>query len=300
MALEVSGPDTVIEAPPGFKFVAFEIARRTGASVSGRAVWGSCDVGVRSGNVVHLGHGVPPNIAARLERHTRGRVEKLGRDLYVLRHSSGIAYFVPVYYRVPETVLGRLDVEVPRDSYVYYPLPYRLIAEFVAEKLGLQLLDEPMTGCWVPKYPDKPSLVVASGLFYPLTLKLLNPDVRVFALDPFSKRLQDVDREFKRLAGLKARAWLSGGSAAVLVTSKPGQMVGRETINRVASRLGAVVVEVDEASPELIDDLPVDYVVNTACPRIGFDDLDRISKPVINIGEVLRGYDLRNVLHWPL
>ena len=300
MALEVSGPDTIIEAPPGFKFVAFEIARRTGASVSGRAVWGSCDVGIKSGKVVHLGHGVPPNIAARLERHTQSRVEKLGRDLYVLRHSNGVAYFVPVYYRVPETALNELDMDIPSDSYVYYPLPYRLIAESLTEKFGLRLLSEPMTGCWVPRYPDKPSLVVASGLFYPLTLKLLNPDAQVFALDPFSKRLQDVDASFKRLAGLKAKAWLSGGSVAILVTGKPGQMVSRETINQVASRLGAVVVEVDEASPELIDDLPVDYVVNTACPRIGFDDLDRISKPMLNIGEVLHGYDLRNVLHWPL
>ncbi len=61
-----------------------------------------------------------------------------------------------------------------------------------------------------------------------------------------------------------------------------------------------VVIDLNEVSPDYINNLPVDAVVNTACPRIGIDDLDRFAKPVINAGDVLKvnTLDLSNLLVW--
>jgi len=298
LVFDIIDSDTLIEAPPGFKYVAFELAKKTGARVSGRPIWGSCDTADVSGNVVHLGHGVPPNISARLIRNLGGSIDKIDVDTYVLKRTNGKTYFVPVYYRVPSLTLPN---DLPNGSPIYFPVPYRLIAEEIAEKLGGELVEPPMTGCWVAKPPSDVNVVVAAGYFYPLTLKLLKPNAKVYGFDPFSQRVLDVDLRFVELARLKAGTWLvDRGSKAIIISTKPGQMVDGELVRELSKRLNAVVVAVDEASPELLNDMPVDVVINAACPRIGFDDLDRVSKPVLNLGEVLHGFDLVNVLKWPL
>ncbi|MEL9991357.1 MAG: diphthamide synthesis protein [Thermoproteus sp.] len=293
--LSLLGPDVLVEAPPGFKRVALELARRTGAKVSGRPVWGSCDVGLQDAEalglkrVVHLGHGVPPNIGHLLKKNTGGSLEKIDVDTYLLKARGVEAYFVPVYY-VPPPSLPR-----PPAGKIYFPLPYRLIAEELALQHSMEVAREPITGCWVGEPPGGPAVVVSSGYFYPLAVKLFYPDVEVWGYDPFRGKSYSVEGEYRRLMGLKARAHLGGWKKAVVVVSrKPGQMQ-REEAERVAARLGAVVVEVDETSPELLDDLGADLVVNTACPRVGFDDLDRIKTPVVNLHE-LEGFKPQNIV----
>ncbi|MDT7862821.1 MAG: diphthamide synthesis protein, partial [Vulcanisaeta sp.] len=61
-----------------------------------------------------------------------------------------------------------------------------------------------------------------------------------------------------------------------------------------------VIIDADEVSPDVVNNLPVDAVVNTACPRVGIDDLDRFAKPVINVGDLLKRniLDLNNLLIW--
>lgn len=296
MVLELLGPKSVVEAPPGFKALAMELARRTGSKVSGRAVWGSCDVGLDEARalgaerIVHLGHGVPPNIAYLLKKNTGGRVEKIDTDTYVLRAQGIEAYFVPVYYMPPE------DLPSPPLGKLYFPVPYRLIAEELAARYRLELAAEPITGCWVGEAPAGSAVVVSPGYFYALAVKLFYPEAQVWALDPFNRRVVPIESEYRRLMGLKARAYLARRDKVIVVVSrKPGQMQ-REAAERAAEKLGGVVVELDEASPELLDDLQADLIVNTACPRIGFDDLDRIKTPVINLKELEEGFKPQNII----
>ncbi len=277
--------DTLIEAPPGFKWLAAEIAARTGAAVSGRPVWGSCDVRIdpRYRRIFHLGHGVPPNIAHLLQKNLGARVEKLGEDLYRLEAGSAEVYFIPVYYRPPPA----LPKPGPPGK-LYYPVPYRRIAEAIHRETGLPTARDPITGCWVGEPPGEVAYVVATGLFYPLTLKLFYPEARVYQIDPFRGEVRDVEPDFARVMKLKARSHLAEPRrAAVLVSTKPGQRQD-DKARELAAR-GLTVVVLDEAAPEYIDDLQFDLVVNTACPRIGIDDLDRIKTPVLNYYEYIHG-----------
>lgn len=284
-ALELAGPEAIIEAPPGFKWVALEIARRTGAKVSGRPVWGSCDVGIADATalglrrVIHLGHGVPPNIASLLKANTRGEVEKIGVDAYRLAAERVEVYFLPVYYKPPA------EAPRPPSGKLYFPVPYRLIAERLSSQYSMPMAKEPITGCWVGERPEGAAVVVAAGYFYPLTLKLFYPSAEVWGYDPFSGRAFSVEERYRKLAGLKARAYaVEGRRGLVVVSRKPGQMLLRRA-EEIAKSRGWAVVVLDEASPELIDDLGADLVINTACPRIGFDDLDRLRTPVLNLHE---------------
>ncbi|AAL64597.1 diphthamide synthesis protein [Pyrobaculum aerophilum] len=275
--------ETLIEAPPGFKWLAIEIASKTGAAVSGRPVWGSCDVRLdkRYKRIFHLGHGVPPNVAYLLEKNLGGKVERLDTDLYVLKAGGIEVYFIPVYYIPPP----RLPLP-QKGGKIYFPVPYRRIAEAVHRQTGFPMAREPITGCWVGEPPGNVAYVVATGLFYPLTLKLFYPESRVFQIDPFRGEVRDVEGDFARILKLKARAHVTEAKrVAVLLTTKPGQRQD-EKARELAAR-GHTVVVLDEASPDYIDDLQFDLVINTACPRIGIDDLDRIKTPIINYYEYI-------------
>ncbi len=293
--LALLGPDVLLEAPPGFKWAAVELARKTGAKLSGRAVWGSCDVGLtdaiymKAKRIVHLGHGVPPNVGYLLKKNTGGTLEKIDVDTYLLRTNDVEVYFVPVYY-IPPPNLPR-----PPMGKIYFPVPYRLIAEELALQHSMEMAREPITGCWVGEPPDGSAVVVSSGYFYPLAVKLFYPNAEVWGYDPFKGKAFPVEGEYRRLMGLKARAYMSKKERVIVVVSrKPGQMQ-REEAERVAAQMNGVVVEVDEASPDLLDDLGADLIVNTACPRIGFDDQDRIRTPVVNLHE-LQGFTPQNII----
>ncbi|AKT35469.1 diphthamide biosynthesis enzyme Dph1/Dph2 domain [Pyrobaculum sp. WP30] len=280
-----AGPDTLIEAPPGFKWVAVEIAEKTGAAVSGRPVWGSCDVRLDPAyrRIFHLGHGVPPNIAHLLQRNLGAAVERLDTDLYRLRREDVEVYFIPVYYKPPPQLPKPAE-----EGKIYFPVPYRKIAEKLHAETGLPLAKEPITGCWVGEPPGPVAYVAATGLFYPLTIKFFYPEAKVYQIDPFRGEVRDVEPDFARLMKLKARAHLATPRrVAVLLTTKPGQRQDEKARN--LATMGMTVVVLDEASPDYIDDLQFDLVINTACPRIGIDDLDRVKTPILNYHEYKEG-----------
>lgn len=282
-----AGPDTLIEAPPGFKWLAIEIAKKTGAKISGRPVWGSCDVRITDAaalgakRIFHIGHGVPPNIVYLLGKNLGAKISKIDTDLYLMKAEVDV-YFIPAYYRPPPSL--------PRPQEpgkIYYPLPYRKIAEKIGENTGYPLAREPITGCWVGESPGAVAYVVATGLFYPLTLKLFYPDARIYQIDPFRGEIRDVEQDYMTVMKRKARAHLvTPNKIAAILSTKPGQRQDDKAAELAAQ--GYVVVVLDEASPEYIDDLGFDLVINTACPRIGIDDLDRIKTPVLNYHEFKR------------
>jgi 2-(3-amino-3-carboxypropyl)histidine synthase len=275
-----AGPDTLIEAPPGLKWLAIEIAKKTGAAVSGRAVWGSCDVKIEKGfrRIFHLGHGLPPNIAYLLEKNLSAKIEKL-EDLYKVTLGEVEIYYLPVYYKPPPQ-LPKLE----KSGKIYYPLPYRRIAEAIHRETGFEIAKEPITGCWIGEPPGEIAYVVATGLFYPLTVKLFYPEAEVYQVDPFRKEVKNIEGEFSTILKRKARAHITEPRrVAVLLSTKPGQRQDDKALELAAK--GFTLIVLDEASPELIDDLQFDLVINTACPRIGIDDLDRVKTPILNYYE---------------
>lgn len=280
-----AGPDTLIEAPPGFKWLALEIAKKTGAAVSGRAVWGSCDVKIERGfkKIYHLGHGVPPNVAYLLQKNLSAKIEKLEEDLYKMSTRDADVYFIPVYYKPPPD-LPKLE----KPGKLYFPLPYRKIAEALRRENGFEMARDPITGCWVGEPPGERAYVVATGVFYPLTLKLFYPEAEVLQVDPFRGQIKNVEEDFLLVLKRKAKAHLAEPKkVAVLLSTKPGQRQDDKAAELAAR--GYTLIVLDEAAPDLVDDLQFDLVVNTACPRIGIDDLDRVKTPIVNFYEFKLG-----------
>lgn len=128
-------------------------------------------------------------------------------------------------------------------------------------------------------------LYVGTGMFHPAGVALATGK-RVIALDPYTglASVVDVSRMVRRRFAVMEKA-RGAKCFGVLVASKEGQ-------NRMAlaERLCLLhddthIVLIREITPDALLNLGFDAYVNTACPRIAYDDQDRFPRPVLSPSE---------------
>jgi len=125
-------------------------------------------------------------------------------------------------------------------------------------------------------------LFVGTGLFHPTGIQLAT-GARVVALDPYSGEARIVDASGllrKRFAVLEKAK--SAESFGVILSTKSGQQ--RTELARHLADLSdkAVIVAMGEVTPDELLNLGFDAYVNTACPRIAYDDQIRWGVPVLS------------------
>ncbi len=151
-----------------------------------------------------------------------------------------------------------------------------------------------LLGCGIEKFKERfdAFLYVGDGYFHPMALMLKN-DKPVFIYNPFSKQFKGLDK--KMVEKIKARIkaayakFLSAEKVGVIISTKPGQN------NKDAYKLEEkypkkkfYFLVFDTVDFEQLTNFNFcDVFVNTACPRISYDDSDKIQKPVINIRDIL-------------
>jgi 2-(3-amino-3-carboxypropyl)histidine synthase len=156
-------------------------------------------------------------------------------------------------------------------------------------------------GCNVEQYrtyTDKEFdafLYIGDGLFHPKALAWKNEGKKVFAYDPFIEKFSEIKGEdieqIKKRHKAALSTFLISKKIGVLITTKPGQYMLKKAL------------KLKEQYPEKeffffvdntynfnsLEDFPfVEVWINTACPRIGFDDSIRMSKAIINIEDVIK------------
>ena len=128
-------------------------------------------------------------------------------------------------------------------------------------------------------------LYVGTGVFHPLGVQLAT-GARVIALDPYTGEAGEVsaDRFLRRRHALIEKA-RNAENFGIIVSLKAGQ-------NRygLARRLGSLsdkgfLVIMDEVTPDELLNLGFPCYVNTACPRLAYDDQARYPVPVITPAE---------------
>ncbi|MDD1694459.1 MAG: diphthamide biosynthesis enzyme Dph2 [Methanoregula sp.] len=125
-------------------------------------------------------------------------------------------------------------------------------------------------------------LYVGTGLFHPIGIAL-STKKPVIALDPLAGIASEVSGETllrRRFAVIeKARGAKSVG---IIVSTKSGQR--RMDLARRLAGLSpaAVIVTIQEVSPDELLNLGFGCYVNTACPRLAYDDQVRFPVPVLS------------------
>ena len=137
---------------------------------------------------------------------------------------------------------------------------------------------------------------MGDGWFHPNEI-LLHNEKPVIAYNPFSDHLEILDpKDVERIKRLKKGALLSfhsKKSIGVIVSLKPGQLFFRPALKleeRYPDKTFHYVVFNTIEFFQMDNFNFVECWVNTACSRIGVDDLEKFSKPVVNLEDVLHDF----------
>jgi 2-(3-amino-3-carboxypropyl)histidine synthase len=159
------------------------------------------------------------------------------------------------------------------------------VAVCVAEGSGRTPLRGQVLGCCFTAARETGAAVilfVGTGVFHPVGIALATK-ARVIALDPLTGTVQEVNADAllrRRFAVIeKAR---QAERIGIILSTKSGQQ--RPDLARRLAALSerAVILTMQEVSPDELLNLGFGCYVNTACPRLAYDDQVRFSVPVLS------------------
>lgn len=129
-------------------------------------------------------------------------------------------------------------------------------------------------------------LCISAGKFYALGLTL-ETEKPVLSLDLEKGCIEDLKEEKNKIK--KVEAWNKSElehakRVGILVSWKLGQIKPSFEVKRKLEKMGKTVyvLAMDEISPQKLEGLKLDLLINCACPRIGIDDLEMYKIPLIN------------------
>jgi 2-(3-amino-3-carboxypropyl)histidine synthase len=137
-------------------------------------------------------------------------------------------------------------------------------------------------------------LFVGTGLFHPKGIALAT-NARVIALDPLTGSAREVsgDALIRRRFAVMEKA-RGAKSVGIIVSTKSGQQ-RMDLAHRLASLSPtAVIVTMREVIPDELLNLGFACYVNTACPRLAYDDQVRFPVPVLSPQEFEILYGIRS------
>ena len=171
------------------------------------------------------------------------------------------------------------------------------------KKIGIDVLESKNTnhiqqnhvlGCDSSTITDKNHTIVylGDGDFHPNNLGFVFEKTEVFVINPVfreTKKLEINDLFIKQRYALIAKA-MKCNTFGIFVSSKHGQFRLRfaKHIKAKLEALGkrAYIFGCDYVNEDYVEGIKVDCYVNTACPRIAYDDHANFKKPIITPQEV--------------
>lgn len=128
-------------------------------------------------------------------------------------------------------------------------------------------------------------LFLGTGLFHPIGIKLAT-GARVIACDPITGRIEepDADRLLRVRFGLIQKA-KEAHSYGIIVSSKTGQCRSDLADHLCSLSKRAYKIILREVTPDQLLNMGFPCYVNTACPRLAYDDQIRFSVPVLTPAE---------------
>ena len=141
------------------------------------------------------------------------------------------------------------------------------------------------------------------GIFHPLGAVLATTKP-FFVIEPFQGVIERFD-SYRELYGKKRRAKILGSVDAkrigILLTTKNGQhnmalaTILKKRIEKAGMSAGILVANTFDFD-SLNNMMEFDAFVNTACPRISIDDIDRTRKPLLSANELMEVIKIKEEL----
>ncbi len=128
-------------------------------------------------------------------------------------------------------------------------------------------------------------LFIGDGVFHAIGAAIYTSK-KVYAYNPLTRQLSAIDAsEFLKKRYIAISKCVGCKRVGIIVSSKPGQkrlQLGLK-LKAHAEKAGisAHIVYINDITPEKLYNLPYEFYVNTACPRISYDDAARYEKPIL-------------------
>jgi 2-(3-amino-3-carboxypropyl)histidine synthase len=125
-------------------------------------------------------------------------------------------------------------------------------------------------------------LFVGTGLFHPIGISLATA-ARVIAIDPLTGTAQEVSGDaLKRRRFAVIELARGAKNIGIIVSTKSGQQRMALAERLAALSPHAVIITMQEVAPDELLNLGFAAYVNTACPRLAYDDQARFPVPVLS------------------
>lgn len=128
-------------------------------------------------------------------------------------------------------------------------------------------------------------LFVGDGLFHPIGAKIYTGK-KVYRFSPLDKEFEEVTvDDFLKRRMLSISKAMEADRGAILVSKKIGQkrlnlaLRLKDEADKAGKRVD--VIYLDEVTPEKLSNFLYGYYVNTACPRISYDDFELFKVPIL-------------------
>lgn len=131
---------------------------------------------------------------------------------------------------------------------------------------------------------------VGDGEFHPKALLFRNTKP-VFVYNPLENQFFEMDREeaeraVKRRKGALLKFYTSK-NIGVMVTGKSGQNMIHKALKFKFKDKKFFIFVANTFNFQELNDFPfIDVWINTACPRIAYEDLEKLDQPIINFEEI--------------
>lgn len=288
----------LLQLPEGLKKEAFKILEdvkgKTKAELifSGRGCWGGCDLAVEEAKkikadlLIHFGHA--PFVKSDfpiiyIELYSKlNIVDMLEKEIKKLDIKKigliGSVQFIRQFDRI-KIFLESCDKEI-----------------IIPKKKGFSAYDGHVVGCEYNLLKGIESEVdgflVVGNKFHSLGAALMCTNKKVYLLDEQTGKIELMNNERDKVIRKRAIAIDKVKQAekiGIVVDKKIGQYNMRiaENLRNDFEKLGKkiIIIIVDEFNPSIMNFYDVNAFIDTACPRIAFEDFEKYDKPMITSRE---------------
>ncbi|MBI2667786.1 diphthamide biosynthesis enzyme Dph2 [Candidatus Woesearchaeota archaeon] len=295
----------LIQLPEGLKKEANRlvgyIEKNTNAKlfISGESCWGGCDLPleeakkIKADLIVHFGHApfFNPNFPALyIETKYKTDITKLAESsLEYLKNfdNIGLVSSVQHIHQLDNVKIilenNNKKVIIPEAKGRAFYKGHILGCEYSGSKLMEKNVD-----CFL----------VLGNKFHSMGLAL-SVDKKVIVIDPINEEIHDLDSDKKKITLRRLKLIEKAREAnifGIIVGMKSGQQnfsVAENIKNKLLKngREAYILTMNNVTNDQLINFYNIEIFVNTSCPRISIEDIDRFEKPVITYTELLIALD---------
>ncbi len=290
----------LLQFPEGLKQKASDHAKELEAQghevfISASPTFGACDLAldemrnIKADKLVHFGHAEFHHVDANVEYipyYIDAPTTLLPQSLDALKEYKTISIITTIQHIQQLEAIKRFYED--NGKIVLIGKPYGF-AKHPGQILGCDI----GSAASVDKQVDA-HVYFGGGMFHPLGA-LLNTTKPFFVIEPFENKIENIERYRetyrKRSRGKIMRA-LNAKSIGILVSTKNGQHnMNLANIIKDKAKKGGMEAQILVANTfdfmSLNNMLQFDAFVNTACPRVSIDDIERTRAPLLSANELM-------------